>query len=97
MTLAARDKAILAHLWKQPGASIREMMAACDIPSTSLVTWRLRRLNHLGYIKPRPPWSERTHRLTPAGLLAAQGFEMIFWEPAAATPLPMDPALEVLP
>ena len=79
-TLASRDKAILAHLWRHPGASIRELMAACEIPSTSLVNYRLTRLNHLGYIKPRPYHSERTNTLTPAGLLAAQGFEIIFWE-----------------
>jgi len=44
------------------------------------VNRRLWRLNHAGYIKPRPFYSERTNTLTPAGLLAAQGWELIFWE-----------------
>ena len=79
-TLTPCDKAILAHLWKHPGASIRELVAACSIPSIFGVSYRLNRLNHLGYIKPRPYRSERTNILTPAGLLAGQGFEIIFWE-----------------
>ena len=41
---------------------------------------RLWRLNHAGYIKPRPVRSERTNTLTPAGLLAAQGYRVLWWE-----------------
>jgi len=79
-TLAPRDRAILRWLWRHPGASIRELMAACKIPSTFSVHYRLTRLNHLGFVKPRPYHSKRTNTLTPAGLLAAQGYEIIFWE-----------------
>lgn len=78
-TLAPRDRAILAHLWRHPRSSYREMMAGCAIPSTDRVHYRLGRLNHLGYIKPRPFHTSRTHTLTGKGLLAAQGFEIIFW------------------
>ena len=79
-TLTPRDRAILRWLWRHPGASVRELMAACDIPSAFSVNYRLWRLNHLGFVKPRPYRSERTNTLTPAGLLAAQGWEIIFWE-----------------
>ena len=78
--LTPRDRAILTHLWKHPGASIRELMAGCRIPSPFSVNYRLERLNHLGYIKPRPARSERTNTLTPAGLLAGQGYRLLWWE-----------------
>ena len=79
-TLTPRDKAILTHLWKHPGASIREMMVACRVPSTDSVHRGLSRLNHAGYIKPRPFRTNRTRTLTPAGLLAAQGYRVLWWE-----------------
>ena len=88
MTLTPRDKAILCWLWKHPRATIGEMMAGCDIPSTSSVWYRLERLNHLGYINPRPAYTNRTRTLTPAGLLAAQGFEVIWWEPVREVYVP---------
>ena len=87
-TLTSRDKAILCWLWKHPRASIREMMAGCDIPSTDRVHHYLERLNHLGYINPRPAYTNRTRTLTPAGLLAAQGFEVIWWEPVREVYVP---------
>lgn len=79
-TLTPRDRAILRWLWRHPGASVRELMVGCDIPSTFSVSYRLRRLNHAGYIKPRPFRSERTNTLTPPGLLAAQGYRVLWWE-----------------
>ena len=79
-TLTPRDRAVLAHLWRHPGASLRELAAAVGLVSTSSVVWHLKRLNHSGYIKRGPFHSERTNTLTPAGLLAAQGWEIIFWE-----------------
>ena len=79
-TLTPRDRAILRWLWKHPGASVRELMAACYIPCPFSVNYRLWHLNHAGYIKPRPYRSERTNTLTPAGLLAAQGFRVLWWE-----------------
>ena len=80
-TLTPRDRSVLTWLWKHPRATIGEMMAGCDIPSTSSVWYRLERLNHLGYVKPGPRGTRRTRTLTGKGLLAAQGFECIFWEP----------------
>jgi len=79
-TLTPRDRAILRWLWKHPGASVREMMVGCDIPSPFSVSYRLWRLNHAGYIKARPYRSGRTNALTATGLLAAQGFRVLWWE-----------------
>ena len=79
-TLTPRDKAILRWLWRHPGASIRELAPAVGLGSTATVAWHLKRLNHRGYVKPRPARSERTNTLTPAGLLAAQGYRLLWWE-----------------
>ena len=79
-TLPPRDRAILRWLWRHRGASVRELMAGCDIPHPFSVIYRVRRLNHAGYIKPRPYRSARTNTLAPTGLLAAQGWEIVFWE-----------------
>ena len=79
--LTARHRAILAHLWKHPRATHRELMASCWIPSSERVWVYLNHLNHLGYIRREPYASHRTRLLTPTGLLAAQGYEVIWWEP----------------
>ena len=55
------------------------MMPAAGLASSN-VLWHLRGLNHRGYIKPRPFYSVRTNTLTPAGLLAAQGYRVLWWE-----------------
>ena len=81
-TLHPRQRAILTHLWKHPRASFRGLMGACHISSAAPVAWHLGRLNHLGYINPRPKGTARTRTLTSVGLLAAQGYEILFWEPA---------------
>ena len=78
--LTPRDRAILTHLWKHPGASIRELAPAAGLASIATVAWHLKRLSHAGYIKPRPFYSERTNTLTPAGLLAGQGYRLLWWE-----------------
>jgi len=75
--MTPRDRAILTHLWRHPHASIREIERFCLI-SKAEVHRHLEGLNHLGYISPRRKGSDRTRTLTPRGLLAAQGFEVIY-------------------
>ena len=46
--------------------------------SRSMVAYHLGQLNHGGYVKPGPGGTRCTRTLTPAGLLAAQGLELLY-------------------
>lgn len=75
--LTPRARAILRHLWKHPHHGIERLSAAADCVK-STTAWHLAWLNHQGYIEPGPAGTTCTRRLTAKGLLAAQGYELLY-------------------
>lgn len=78
--MTPRQRAILRYLWKHPRDGIEKMSAAVGC-CKAVMAYHLERLNHQGYIEPGPSGTCCTRTLTPAGLLAAQGWRVLFWEP----------------
>ena len=82
--LTPRQMSILRALRHSNGRtpSSRELAQAVGYAPSSYgdLAPHLRRLEYRGYIKRGPFKSGRTLTLTPTGLLAAQGFEVIYWE-----------------
>ena len=78
--LSPRGKAILCWLWKHPSDGVQKLADAVGLRSRSNVCWHLERLNHQGYIKPGPGRTNCTRILTGTGLLAAQGYQVLWWE-----------------
>ena len=76
-TLTPRDRVILRHLWKHPRDGVEKLEAAAGIAKST--TWyHLDRLNHSGHIQPGPCGTSCTRTLTAKGLLAAQGFTLLY-------------------
>ena len=71
-------QAIFCWLWKHPRDGSRKLMLATGLRSSANVNWHLQRLNHQGYIKPGPGRTNCTRTLTGTGLLAAQGWYLLW-------------------
>ena len=82
--LTPRQMAILRALRQSNGRapSSRELAQAVGYAPSSYgdLAPHLQRLEYRGYVKRGSFKFARTLTLTPAGLLAAQGFEVIYWE-----------------
>lgn len=76
-----RSRATLAFVYERHREgllpTVREIMAGAGLSSTSVVEYHLDRLYRLGYLK----WTKgkaRTYLLTPGGILAAQGYKLLW-------------------
>ncbi len=76
--LTPRRRAILRAMWKNGRLTIRELADKVGLKSTGqmqgIYLWQLR---DAGYVTWEPE-RQRTLRLTGKGLLAAQGYELIY-------------------
>ena len=77
--LSPRRRAILREIWNRKGhcPTFQEVGQAAGLCSTSAIWYDLERLRNRGYVL----WADgqaRTLTLTGKGLLAAQGFELIY-------------------
>lgn len=85
MTLTPRRRAILTAIWRSNGRSpsFRELMRAVGLTSKDSMFEQLHKLKRYGYVQFLPS-QHRTLTLTGKGLLAAQGYELIYmceeWE-----------------
>lgn len=78
-TLSPRQRAILRRIWRGNGLAPNheELMRAAGYHSTQTIHRQLHALRRHGYVK-FIPRQGRTLTLTRKGLLAAQGYELIY-------------------
>ncbi|KKL12394.1 hypothetical protein LCGC14_2536230 [marine sediment metagenome] len=77
--LSPRRRAILREIWRGKGRSpsLKELMQAAKLCSHHTIFHHIRVLRRDGYVTFAPGLA-RTLTLTDKGLLAAQGFELIY-------------------